>query len=108
LFDIDLADDPDTWQAASPTWRLHADAPPMFVVHGDRDEIVSVNQGPPVRRKRTGGVPAGVRLRGTPVCAPRLRHRGLSPNEGHGPGGRPVPGQGQDTFVTPHFPDDAG
>jgi acetyl esterase/lipase len=25
-------------------WRLHADAPPMFVVHGDRDEIVSVGQ----------------------------------------------------------------
>ncbi|HEY0807228.1 MAG TPA: alpha/beta hydrolase [Pseudonocardiaceae bacterium] len=44
LFDTDLADDPDTWHAASPTWRLHADAPPMFVVHGDRDEIVSVNQ----------------------------------------------------------------
>jgi acetyl esterase/lipase len=44
LFDTDLADDPDTWHAASPTWRLHADAPPMFVAHGDRDEIVSVNQ----------------------------------------------------------------
>ncbi|HKN99018.1 MAG TPA: alpha/beta hydrolase, partial [Pseudonocardiaceae bacterium] len=40
LFDADLADDPDTWRAASPTPRLDATAPPMFVVHGDRDEVV--------------------------------------------------------------------
>lgn len=44
LFDADFADDPATWRAASPVWRLHADAPPMFIVHGDRDEIVSVGQ----------------------------------------------------------------
>lgn len=44
LFDADLADDPATWRAASPTCRVGADAPPMFVVHGDRDEIVTVNQ----------------------------------------------------------------
>ncbi|HJP73045.1 MAG TPA: alpha/beta hydrolase [Pseudonocardiaceae bacterium] len=44
LFDADFADDPATWRAASPVYRLHADAPPMFVVHGDRDEIVSVGQ----------------------------------------------------------------
>jgi acetyl esterase/lipase len=40
LFDADLADDPDTWRAASPTLRLDGTAPPMFVVHGDRDEVV--------------------------------------------------------------------
>lgn len=45
MFDTDLADDPDTWRAASPTLRLNrSDTPPMFVIHGDRDEIVSVNQ----------------------------------------------------------------
>ena len=44
LFDADFADDPATWRAASPVYRLHADAPPLFVVHGDRDEIVSVGQ----------------------------------------------------------------
>jgi acetyl esterase/lipase len=44
LFDTDCTEDPATWRAASPVWRLHADAPPMFVVHGDRDEIVSVGQ----------------------------------------------------------------
>lgn len=44
MFDTDLADDPDTWQAASPVCRVRADAPPLFVIHGDRDEIVSVNQ----------------------------------------------------------------
>lgn len=40
MLDSDLADDPDTWRAASPTPRLDHTAPPMFVVHGDRDEVV--------------------------------------------------------------------
>ncbi|HEX3589913.1 MAG TPA: alpha/beta hydrolase [Pseudonocardiaceae bacterium] len=40
MFDADLDDDRPTWEAASPTWRLDAAAPPMFVVHGDRDEVV--------------------------------------------------------------------
>ncbi|HEX4722535.1 MAG TPA: alpha/beta hydrolase [Pseudonocardiaceae bacterium] len=44
MFDTDLADDPTTWRGASPTWRLTEEAPPIFVVHGDRDEIVSVTQ----------------------------------------------------------------
>jgi acetyl esterase/lipase len=44
LFDTGFIDDTATWRAASPVWRLHADAPPMFVVHGDRDEVVSVGQ----------------------------------------------------------------
>lgn len=44
LFDADPDDDPDTWRAASPTLRIDHTAPPMLVVHGDRDEIVSVNQ----------------------------------------------------------------
>lgn len=44
MFDTDLADDPETWRAASPIYRVTADAPPLFVVHGDRDEIVSVDQ----------------------------------------------------------------
>ena len=42
MFDADLDDDPETWRAASPTLRLTPDAPPMFVVHGDRDEVVEV------------------------------------------------------------------
>jgi acetyl esterase/lipase len=44
MFDSDFPTDTATWRAASPVYRLHADAPPMFVVHGDRDEIVSVGQ----------------------------------------------------------------
>jgi acetyl esterase/lipase len=40
MLDTDLADDPDTWRAASPTLRMDHTAPPMFVVHGDRDEVV--------------------------------------------------------------------
>jgi acetyl esterase/lipase len=44
IFDTDHDQDPTTWRAASPTLRVDRTAPPMFVVHGDRDEIVSVNQ----------------------------------------------------------------
>jgi acetyl esterase/lipase len=44
LLDSDFPADIATWRAASPVYQLHADAPPMFVVHGDRDEIVSVGQ----------------------------------------------------------------
>ncbi|HEX5405826.1 MAG TPA: alpha/beta hydrolase [Pseudonocardiaceae bacterium] len=40
LFDTDLDVDPAIWRAASPTLRLDETAPPMFVVHGDRDEVV--------------------------------------------------------------------
>jgi acetyl esterase/lipase len=40
MFDADITDDPAAWQAASPTLRLDGTAPPMFVVHGDRDEVV--------------------------------------------------------------------
>lgn len=44
MLDTDLADDPETWRAASPTHRLDDTAPPMFVAHGDRDEVVEVSQ----------------------------------------------------------------
>lgn len=44
LFDADPDEDPETWRTASPTLRIDADAPPLFVIHGDRDEIVTVNQ----------------------------------------------------------------
>ncbi|MEV6608341.1 alpha/beta hydrolase [Kutzneria sp. NPDC051319] len=41
-----IDDDPDSaaFRDASPIHRLTADAPPLLVVHGDRDEIVSVDQ----------------------------------------------------------------
>lgn len=58
LFDADLDDDPETWRAASPTWRLGPDTPPTFVVHGDRDEVVSVNQSRAFAR-RARAVSAG-------------------------------------------------
>jgi acetyl esterase/lipase len=39
-----LADDRATWEAASPMSRVHADAPPFFVVHGANDTVVPVEQ----------------------------------------------------------------
>jgi acetyl esterase/lipase len=32
--------DPDRFRAASPLNRVHAEAPPFFVIHGDRDSLV--------------------------------------------------------------------
>jgi acetyl esterase/lipase len=35
-----LRDDPDTWHAASPLWRVSPEAPPMFVIQGELDQLV--------------------------------------------------------------------
>src|SRR5690606_2082355 len=35
-------EDPEFWRAASPKHQLHADAPPIFVVHGTTDCLVFV------------------------------------------------------------------
>ncbi len=37
-----LADEPERFEAASPVHHLRADAPPFFVVHGDRDTLAPV------------------------------------------------------------------
>ena len=39
---VHRADDPDTYERASPTSRVHAGAPPMFVLHGRNDTLVPV------------------------------------------------------------------
>ncbi|HVN86081.1 MAG TPA: alpha/beta hydrolase [Candidatus Binatia bacterium] len=36
------AEAPDAYHKASPMSRVHADAPPFFVIHGDRDTLVPV------------------------------------------------------------------
>lgn len=37
-----LAEEPDKFRAASPLDRIHAEAPPMLVVHGNRDTLAPV------------------------------------------------------------------
>jgi len=37
-----LAEDPEAFQKASPMYRVHADAPPFFVVHGTHDSLVPI------------------------------------------------------------------
>jgi acetyl esterase/lipase len=39
-----LADAPEAYEKASPIARVHPGAPPFFVVHGDRDVLVPVQQ----------------------------------------------------------------
>jgi acetyl esterase/lipase len=40
----DPATDPAAWDESSPTQMVHADRPPFFVVHGDGDGLVPVDQ----------------------------------------------------------------
>ena len=42
VFKATLADEPERFRAASPTWRVQADAPPFCVLHGERDTLVPV------------------------------------------------------------------
>ena len=37
-------DDPEFFRRASPLYRVHADAPPCFVIHGANDNLVPVDQ----------------------------------------------------------------
>jgi len=39
----DYDSDPAAYEAVSPTYRVHADAPPFLVFHGDRDTLVPVD-----------------------------------------------------------------
>ncbi len=39
---VALAEDRERYESASPTHRVHADAPPFCVLHGDRDTLVPV------------------------------------------------------------------
>lgn len=42
VFKVPLAGNEDLYRAASPMYRVHADAPPFLVIHGDRDTLVPV------------------------------------------------------------------
>jgi acetyl esterase/lipase len=42
VFKRRFADAPELFRDASPSFRVHADAPPFLVIHGDRDTLVPV------------------------------------------------------------------
>ena len=39
-----FAEEPDAFRSASPMHRIHADAPPFFVIHGSHDSLASVEE----------------------------------------------------------------
>lgn len=39
-----MADNPELYEAASPLFRVHRDAPPFFILHGRNDDIVPLSQ----------------------------------------------------------------
>jgi acetyl esterase/lipase len=41
VFDASPAEDPDLWRQGSPICRIHAAAPPFFVIHGSHDVMTS-------------------------------------------------------------------
>lgn len=44
ILKVPYADDPEAFRRASPLHRIHADAPPFFVIHGDNDSLCSVEE----------------------------------------------------------------
>jgi acetyl esterase/lipase len=44
VFKTRKRDDPEPFRAASPLHRIHPDAPPMFVVHGEHDSMIYVEE----------------------------------------------------------------
>ncbi|HZJ25474.1 MAG TPA: alpha/beta hydrolase [Acidimicrobiia bacterium] len=44
LMGASIADDQARFERASPVYRVHAEAPPFFVIHGDHDNLVPVDQ----------------------------------------------------------------
>ena len=42
VFKRRFADAPELFRDASPSFRVHADAPPFLIIHGDRDTLVPV------------------------------------------------------------------
>lgn len=44
FIDVDKSQKPEVWALASPITHLSGSAPPMLVIHGDRDEVVDVQQ----------------------------------------------------------------
>lgn len=42
IFKTPLTEDRERYRQASPRWRIHPDAPPFMVIHGERDTLVPV------------------------------------------------------------------
>ena len=96
---------PEVFRAASPTYRVRADAPPFFVLQGVNDTLVPVETARIfVERLRAVSAAAGGLRRVAPGPA-RLRRPGLPALPGHHvgrgglprgcPGRRPAPGGGR-------------
>ena len=82
---------PDLFRAASPTYRVRAEAPPFFVLQGVNDTLVPVETARIfVDRLRAVSRPAG-RLRGVAPGPARIRRPGVPALPGHdiGRGGLP-------------------
>lgn len=44
ILKVPYAEDPEAFRRASPLHRIHSDAPPFFVIHGDSDTLCSVEE----------------------------------------------------------------
>ena len=71
---VRYADDPERFKAASPISYAHSEAPPFFVLHGEKDPTGSDRAGPNFLRGATGGRGRHGVLCRTRQCAPRVRH----------------------------------
>jgi acetyl esterase/lipase len=44
VFKARRREEPERFRAASPMYRVHSEAPPMFVIHGERDSLLPVEE----------------------------------------------------------------
>ena len=69
------ADHPEVFRDASPTYRVHAGAPPFFVLQGANDTLVPVETARTLRPAPAGGVALAGGLRRVAPGPARLRRR---------------------------------
>ena len=82
VFKARLDDEPERFRAASPTHRVHAEAPPFLVLHGERDTLVPVADARRFVAALRAVSQSPVHLRGARRRRARVRHRALG---AHGP-----------------------
>lgn len=68
------ADEPERFTAASPVSYVHSDAPPFFVLHGEKDELVPSGQARAFCSALRAAGAATVAPRRTRQRSPRFRH----------------------------------
>ncbi len=92
VFKTSAADHPELFRHASPTYRVQAAAPPMFVLHGTNDTLVPVEMARDFVARLRRVSRSTVAYAELPRARARLRRSGIDPMPAHDDRGGAVPG----------------